>query len=286
MMASPDLMDKIIDQATRLAAHSWEYGTLAQALLEWHTPELSVFGPDPFPDGQVPSVSVDETPSLSYAIKHISTSGDTLVENDGAAGDPASLGVSAILIGQTDQAYLDAAGRQVAHLLDSVPRWSNGAISHRESVAELWADSVYMVPPTLAYHAVASQDVGLLREAIEQCQLYRDVLVMQDGDGAGLLRHIDGPESQDDGLWSTGNAWAAGGMARVYATASKSPYADEVADECAGLADTIKAILDAAIALDDSEPDEPLLRNYLVRCTPSRHAFLTTFRTTKTGSES
>lgn len=264
-MASPDLMGSIIDQATRLATHSWEYGTLSQALLEWHTPELSVYGSDPFPDGKIPSVSVDDTPSLSYAIDHISTDGDTLVDGDGSAGDPASLGVSAVLIGQTNQAYLDAAGRQVAHLVNDVPRWDNGAISHRESAAELWADSVYMVPPTLAYHAVASQNADLMREAIEQCQLYRDVLGVQDGgDGAGLFKHILGPESQDDGLWSTGNAWAAGGMARVYATASKSPYADELADERAGLAQTIKAILDAAIAIDDSEPDEPLLRNYLV----------------------
>lgn len=265
-MASPDLMNSIIDQATRLATHSWEYGTLAQALLEWNSPEISVFGADPFPDGQIPSVSVDDTPSLSYAISHISTDGDTLVNGDGSAGDPASLGVPAIMIGQTDQAYLDAAGRQVAHLTDSVPRWENGAISHRENVAELWADSVYMMPPTLAYYAVATGDVDLLREALNQCTQYRDVLAVEEGgDGPGLWHHIIGPESEDYGLWSTGNGWAAAGMARVLATATKSPFADELESERTALSDAIRAIIDGAMTLDASEPDEPLLRNYLVR---------------------
>jgi hypothetical protein len=37
-----------------LASHSWEWGTGAEALLELYNNELSVFGPDPFPNGQIP----------------------------------------------------------------------------------------------------------------------------------------------------------------------------------------------------------------------------------------
>lgn len=187
----------------------------------------------------------------------------------GAAGDPASLGVSAILIGQTDGSFLAAAERQVQHLLDDVPRWANGAISHRESVAELWADFVYMAPPTLAYWAVQTGDAGLLATAVQQCLLYREVLgVPPDADSAaGLWHHIIGPESQDLGIWSTGNAWAAAGMTRVLATAKKAPSSTLLSDSSSAAADTdtdglesaIRAILDGAIALDD----EPLLRNYL-----------------------
>lgn len=55
----------------------------------------------------------------------------------GAIGDPASLGVSALLIGKTDPAFLAAAERQKNYLFQA-PKWKNGAISHRVEVAELW----------------------------------------------------------------------------------------------------------------------------------------------------
>lgn len=160
--------------------------------------------------------------------------------------------------------YLAAAGRQVEHLLTDVPRWPNGAISHREDVAELWADFVYMAPPTLAYWAVQTADAELLSTAIQQCVLYGDVLAVPAGaDAGGLWHHIIGPQSQDLGIWSTGNAWAAAGMTRVLATAKKSPLADQVAADLGQLKGVIRSILQGAIQLDRAEPDEPLLRNYL-----------------------
>lgn len=55
----------------------------------------------------------------------------------GAIGDPASLGVSALLIGKTDPTFLAAAERQKDYLFKA-PKWTNGAISHRIEVAELW----------------------------------------------------------------------------------------------------------------------------------------------------
>ncbi|KAI1081448.1 hypothetical protein F5B20DRAFT_65094 [Whalleya microplaca] len=264
---SAELVAKIISQGERLATHSWEYGAFSEALLEWYNPNYSVFGNNTFPDGKVPVLQIDQVRSLSYAEPHIWTNSTTLVDGDGATGDPASLGVSAILIGQTQPEYLSAADRQVQHLLTSVPRWSNGAISQRESAAELWADFVYMAPPTLAYWAVQSNDEGLLRTAIEQCTLYRDVLgtPASAASGGGLWHHIVGPQSQDLGLWSTGNAWAAAGSTRVLATAARSRFASSSA-VVAGLAKLrtlIREILDGAIAADDAEPDEPLLRNYL-----------------------
>ena len=190
----------------------------------------------------------------------------------GAAGDPASLGVSAILIGQTEPGYLSAAERQVNHLLNAVPRSDNGAISHRESNVELWADFIYMVPPTLAYWAVQTDNVTLLDVAIQQCNLYHDVLGIPANksgnptpwNAAGLWQHILGPPdgNNDHGIWSTGNAWAAAGMSRVLATAKNSKLeADDMLLE--RLEECIQSILDGAIALDYAELDQPLLRNYL-----------------------
>ncbi|EKG11057.1 Six-hairpin glycosidase-like protein [Macrophomina phaseolina MS6] len=263
------LVERIISQGYRLASHSWEYGTFAEALLEWYDPYYSVFGNNPFPDGKIPVANVSDVRALTYVKPHISINSSALVDGNGSAGDPASLGVAAILIGQTQPAYLAAAGRQVEHLLTTVPRWSNGAISHREDVAELWADSIYMAPPTLAYYGVATSNITLLSESIAQCNAYRDVLSVpaasssSSAAAAGLWHHIIGPQSQDLGIWSTGNAWAAAGMARVLATAKKSPFAHELAPAIAELGANIKVLLDGAMAVDAREPAEPLLRNYL-----------------------
>ncbi|KAI8949817.1 hypothetical protein F4801DRAFT_580075 [Xylaria longipes] len=261
---SLEIISKVISQGRILAAHSWEFGAFSEALLEWYNPDLSVFGACPFPNGKIPIVQVDQVESLSYAQPHIWTNSTTLVDGDGAAGDPASLAVSAIIIGQTQSPYLSAADRQIQHLLTTVPRWPNGAISHREDYAELWADFVYMTPPALAYWAIQDANQTLLRVAIEQCLLYRDALgVPHDADAAGLWHHIIGPQNQDLGIWSTGNAWAAAGMARVLATAKRSPWARALASDLHGLTGSIRGILDAANALDQAEPEEPLLRNYL-----------------------
>ena len=130
---------------TDLASHSWEWGTAAQALLELYNPELSVFGANPFPGGHVPDAA-PTIKALAYAKKFIKLNGKTLVP-DTAVGDPASLGVSAILIGQSDGSYLDAADREADFILNQAPRWSNGAISHRADIAALWADNMAMSFP-------------------------------------------------------------------------------------------------------------------------------------------
>ncbi len=129
----------------RLASHSWEWGTAPEALLEPYNPELSVFGANPFPGGRVPQADPSII-SLEYAKQFIHVSGQVLVDNS-AVGDPASLGVSAILLGQSDEAYLEASDRQADYILNQAPRYSNGAVSHRPDVAELWADNLAMSFP-------------------------------------------------------------------------------------------------------------------------------------------
>ena len=137
----------------------------------------------------------------------------------GAAGDPVSLGICALLIGQTEKAYFVAASEQAKFILEEVPRWNNGALSHREDIAELWADSMSMVPPFLAYYAVAADKLTLVREACRQCCLYEEVL--RPNRGQQLWEHIEGPQAQDMGLWCTGNAWVAAGLCRTLATVVK-----------------------------------------------------------------
>ena len=121
-----------------------------------------------------------------------------------------------------------------------------------------------MVPPFLAYYAADKKDLNLLNETVKQCGLYRQVLKANTTDSwKGLWHHIVGPESQDLGLWSTGNAWAAAGMTRVLATVMKSNWIED--DNWRSTAiDTltkyIKEILDGA---SNAPMDTGLLRNYL-----------------------
>jgi rhamnogalacturonyl hydrolase YesR len=147
--------------------------------------------------------------------------------------------------------------RQETHLLKDVPRWPNGAISHREAYPELWADFVYMVPPFLAYYGVATSSLSVLKEAAQQCKDYHDALVQP----SGPWLHIIGNHTQDRALWSTGNGWAAAGMARVVATMKKSAYSAETEAEQGMLTGYIKEIIDGSIKLDTDASG--LLRNYL-----------------------
>ncbi|KAM3418127.1 hypothetical protein BST61_g6332 [Cercospora zeina] len=253
------------NRAQNQATHSWEYGTVAEALLELYNPRLSVFSPQAFPAGNAPDPESHLVPALAFAKRHIRLSSDMLADGDGASGDPASLGVSAVMIGQTDPKFADAALRQFEHL-SQAPKWENGAISHREDYAELWADFVYMAPPFMAYHGVAVGDVEIVKQAIMQCLKYRQVLrpnVSSGAVSAGTWQHIMGPKNADLGLWSTGNGWAGMGMARVLATLLHWPRTAIEADAQIAQADLftwIGEILQGAMA---SPKEDGLLRNYL-----------------------
>ena len=66
-----------------------------------------------------------------------------LIQGDGSAGDPASIGFAVLLANWTGQDngqidYAGAASDQLNYLLLDVPKTSDGAISHRVSEVQLW----------------------------------------------------------------------------------------------------------------------------------------------------
>jgi rhamnogalacturonyl hydrolase YesR len=187
---------------------------------------------------------------------------DTGLISSGSAGDPASLGVAATLLGKLDKAYHAASLRQRNTLLRTTPRFENGAISHRVSVAELWSDFTYMALPFLAFSAFESRDDKLFADVVRQCALQKEILL---DEITGLWCHVIGPEKQDEGLWSSGNGWAVCGLVRVFALLQKYkaalPLKDFPTDLECSLMDTISHILRAAAASDSDETG--LLRNYL-----------------------
>ncbi|KAI9451516.1 Six-hairpin glycosidase [Lactarius psammicola] len=153
--------------------------------------------------------------------------GQPLVLEDGSAGDPASIGTAVLIANWTglgSEDYAGAATAQVEYLFGpAVPKTPDGAISHRVSEVQLWSDSVYMVPPFLAYYGIATGNQSMLQEAYNQVKLYRNYL--GDSSAGGLWRHIVlGTNGTDPGHWSTGNAWAAAGMLRVLGTLKSSSF--------------------------------------------------------------
>ncbi|KAJ7617130.1 hypothetical protein FB45DRAFT_933493 [Roridomyces roridus] len=249
--------------AHSLPSHSWEYGTAAEAFLELDSAVLSVFGSEPFPVLSVPPAWVAP---LSYAEANIELGLDGLDDGSGAVGDPASLGVAAVMLGKTNNTYATAAQSEIDYLLNKAPRWSNGAISHRDDVPELWADFMYMAPPFIAYFAADSLNSSLLFTAYEQCLLYRQVLLFNSNSTTPS-------HGADPGLWSTGNGWAAAGMARVLASIIKAPVSNGTpwrASAIANLTAWIKEIIDGA---RKAPMDGGLLRNYLNDMSTDGHGF-------------
>ncbi|EAU81382.1 hypothetical protein CC1G_05212 [Coprinopsis cinerea okayama7 len=257
-------IENVTSLAVSLPSHSWEYGVTTQALLELYEPQHSVFGDRPFP---VPVLPRNASRSLTYVADKIRWGDqrfDALDAGNGAAGDPASMGVAAVMLGKTEERFAEAAHRTAAGLLEDVPRFANGAISHRAALPVLWADFMYMVPPFLAYYAADNNNEDLLRETVRQCRLYREVLQANSSEPwSGLWRHIIGPEAEDPRLWATGNAWTAAGMARVLATVMKAPVSQGKAwrqGSIDQLTTYIKEILDGAI---NAPHDDGLIRNYM-----------------------
>jgi rhamnogalacturonyl hydrolase YesR len=122
-----------------------------------------------------------------------------------------------------------------------------------------------MVPPFLAYYGVYDSDKVLVREAVKQCRSYCEILGTQEGPWKHIVHtgiSAPGERAKDDeGLWSTSNGWAAGGMVRVLATLRGSRFADDMEEEQNLLVEMIKDIVCGVIRLDTD--DSGLLRNYL-----------------------
>ena len=233
-------------------------------MLELLDPDMTVFGTEPFPADKVQKLPMKRPQSILWMQRHIRVRNEpTLYADDFSVSDPAALGVIAVMLGQKDSKTFQAATRQKDYLLNDAKRHSNGAISHRVEVAELWSDAISMFPPFLAFYAVAANDLELMREAVKQCGLYREILTIESGPKKGLWKHIVGPsEMTDEGVWSTGAAWAAYGMVRVRATISGwRPSNETMSEELSQLDSWIGEILDGAIRTDDD--DSGLLRNYL-----------------------
>lgn len=244
---------------------SWELGTRSQAILELNATIYSVFSKTSLPPPASVQQNLVDPLSPFFAIARSTVQGRAKSNNytvgpqpliqDGSAADPASIGVSVLLANWTGQDggqidYGGAAKDQLDFLLQKVPRTSDGAISHRVSMVQLWSDFVYMVPPFLAYYGVTTQNRPLLEESYTQIKLYRSYLR---DPTVNMWKHVQlGTSGNDNGYWSTGNGWAAAGILRVLATIRQSPYANTMKSEQNDLITWVEEIHSGMYATLDS----------------------------------
>jgi hypothetical protein len=231
------VLNKGLSKITRsnlleLTAGSWELGTRAQALLEFDSLSYSALtvGASIPPSSNDPPSSLNSVLTVANVVvgnlKGVTPRPEALIAGDASAADPASIGVAVVLANWTGQGsdglnYSVAASNQFEYLLTSAPKTGDGAISHRNEQVQLWyvhrsffiirihtrdciirSDSVYMVPPFLAYYGVITGNQSAISGAYNQCKLYRDYL--RDDNASGLWKHIELGTGVDQGHWSTG----------------------------------------------------------------------------------
>ncbi|TFY83864.1 hypothetical protein EWM64_g140 [Hericium alpestre] len=223
----------VFRNAVKIALRSWELGALAEAELEFFSPSISVFGNKSIPPPSHPAFggALDVFRIAEMTIQDKPADSPTLVR-DGAAGDPASIGVAVLLY------HYACASREDDHR----------------------SDNVFMVPPFLAYFGALDDHYAgedLMQEAYNQCRAYRAGLFDED---ASLWRHIALGSYEDRNHWSTGNAWAAAGMMRVLQTIRHFHVNNKMKSEQDDLRIWIKEILDGAWKHQDLDG---ALHNYI-----------------------
>ncbi|KZS88469.1 hypothetical protein SISNIDRAFT_497917 [Sistotremastrum niveocremeum HHB9708] len=279
---SDGTIQQVLSNLATGATHSWELGTRTEALLELQSPSFSVFSSQPIPPPSSLTSSANSSLSTIFNISltvvnarpNDTADAQPLFAKDTAAGDPCSMGVAVLLSNWTGAQGADfggAAEQQLRFILEDVPKTSDGAISHRVSELQLWeaereldgrSDSVYMVPPFLAYYGALTANQSLLEESYNQIKLYRKYLKDSNSSAGGLWQHIVlGPSANDPGHWSTGNAWAAAGMLRVYATILHSQYSNPLKSHREDLGNWVNEIHDGMYAHLD--PSSGLFFNYV-----------------------
>jgi unsaturated rhamnogalacturonyl hydrolase len=122
--------------------------------------------------------------------------------NDSATPLEAVLRTAEIL---DDQGMRDAAGRMLTYLFEEAPRTEEGYIHHSYHGPELWADSIYMAPPFVAFAGYPEeafrQAMGIIRQLwIEEESLF----AYRWNAGSRQLTHPD--------PWGLANAHAIAGL--------------------------------------------------------------------------
>jgi unsaturated rhamnogalacturonyl hydrolase len=127
--------------------------------------------------------------------------------NDSATPLEAVLRSAEIL---SDTELKNAAGRMVSYLLETAPRTDNGYIHHSYHGPELWADSIYMAPPFMAYAGYPEEGYFQAKGIIERLWIEKESLF-------AYRWNADTMQITHPNLWGLANAHAISGMTKLIA---------------------------------------------------------------------
>lgn len=188
-------MEKIEKAKLALLAmqrYSWEQGTAMQAFLEAGDDEVVI------------------AMAKEAAYRQIADGRLASIGAEGAVTDPCVNGEGLIyaykLTGEEDLGK--AQEKSLIWALKKAPRSQDGIIYHIDSAPQIWADSMYMLPPYLA----AS---GEYEEAVKQIRGYLKALYDKE---SGLMSHMWDDEKKTylrKEHWGVGNGWTLAGITRV-----------------------------------------------------------------------
>lgn len=198
-------LDAVKQRLAEGAQQSWELGTRAQALIELDTPSYSVLTTDvtlPPPTSSPPG-SLGEVWSIVQAVianrSLVTASGpQPLISADGAAGDPASLGVAVLLANWTGLAPPSISPVPVVSSSASSSSISSAPSSNSSRSSEPTATSssvtptptVFATPTAVPYADAASSQLsylltvvqrtsdGAISHRADQLQLWSDFVYM------------------------------------------------------------------------------------------------------------
>ncbi len=107
-----------------------------------------------------------------------------------------------------DPELKSAADRMITYLLEEAPRTGEGFIHHSYHGPELWADSIYMAPPFLAF-------AGHPEEAYFQSKAIIDRIWIEEESLFASRWNAESQQITHPNLWGLGNAHAISGMTRL-----------------------------------------------------------------------
>ena len=185
-----------IEQARRamlaMQRATWEQGVAMQALLELGEQDLVILmARDAVlrqsADGRLAMLGEDA------ALTDACAPGEAVLWAARRTGDPVLLG---------------GFNKLLDYVLHRAPRSQEGIVYHFTDKAQVWSDSLYMLPPFLAV-------AGCHEEAVRQIEGVRSCLWNED---KKLLSHMWDCEKRvfvRRDCWGVGNGWAAAGLVRV-----------------------------------------------------------------------
>ncbi|MDR1420549.1 MAG: glycoside hydrolase family 88 protein, partial [Treponema sp.] len=201
--------------------YSWEQGVSMQAFLEQGDMDLVVL---------LAKDAVNRQTEDGRAAN---------IGEQGAVTDPVSIleGLRSAVNYTGDSELEKGYDKLLEWALHTAPRNRKGVLYHVEKKPQIWVDSMYMLPPSLAA-------AGYYREALLNLYGYWDVLFDED---KKLLSHI-----WDDGsktfirraFWGVGNGWTLGGLARVY-----DLLPEKFSEDKAKIANMATSVINSLLAL-------------------------------------